>query len=201
MSGKFIVFEGGDGAGKDTQIELLKAKVSSEDYLFVKDPGSTDAGVRLREVVLHSEHIGHIAELMIFLAARAQLVEELIIPALLAGKNVVTNRFNLSTIAYQIYGREHMELLPFVQDAMRIVLRGIEPDAVILLDVPPVIGLARAAEVMETDRFEEETIAFHERVRTGYHTHVQEYENHHVIDSTLSIEVVHTKVMEVIAGK
>ena len=195
MNGKFIVFEGGDGAGKDTQVNLLRASVSSENHLFVKDPGSTDAGIRLREVVLHSTHMGHIAELMVFLAARAQLVEELILPALHAGKNVIANRFDLSTIAYQIYGREHHELLPFVQESMKVVLQGIEPDMVVLLDVPPTVGLARAAEIKESDRFEEEKVSFHERVRAGYLTHIADYKNHTVIDATIPVDAVRAKVV------
>lgn len=196
MRGKFIVFEGGDGAGKDTQIELLKGVVSLDEYVFVKDPRSTDAGVRLREVVLHSEHIGYVAELMTFLAARAQLVEELIIPALAVGKNVVANRFDLSTIAYQIYGRERKDMLPFIQEAMKVVLQGIQPDIVILLDVPPVVGLERAATVNDTDRFEEEKASFHERVREGYLKHAGNYPVHCIIDATLSREEVHRQVTD-----
>lgn len=196
--GKFIVFEGGEGAGKDTQIDLLRTVIDEDQYVFVKDPGSTDAGVRLREVVLHSKHIGYTAEFLTFLAARAQLVTELIAPALAAGKTVVANRFDLSTYAYQIHGRERHDVLPFLKEAMAFVMQGIEPDIVILFDVPPEIGLKRAAHVKVPDRMEHEGLAFHERVRAGYLAHVREYKTHHVIDALLPKEEVFEKVRAII---
>ena len=100
--GTFIVFEGGDGAGKDTQIELLHTKFDPARFVFVRDPGSTEIGQKLREIVLHDKRIARTAELLIYLAARVQLAEEKIRPALERGINVISNRFDLSTIAYQI---------------------------------------------------------------------------------------------------
>jgi dTMP kinase len=197
--GRFIVFEGGDGAGKDTQIELLRAELERrgelERYLFVRDPGSTEIGTRLREIVLHDKRVSRTAELLMYLAARVQLAEEKIRPALEAGKVVVSNRFDLSTIAYQIYGRERLELLSFVKQMSEYALGGVRPDMVLLLDCPPDIGLRRAAEAGELDRFEEEKLAFHERVRAGYHAHIVEYPVHHILDATRSREEVHMDVL------
>ncbi len=196
--GKFIVFEGGDGAGKDTQIDMLRAVVPHDQYLFVKDPGSTDVGLRLRDAVLKSSHMQFGAELLTFLAARAQLVAEKIRPGLESGMTIIANRFDLSTYAYQIHGREHHDALLFVRDAMQFVLQGVTPDVVILLDVPPEVGLRRAAQVHETDRFEEERLAFHERVREGYLEHVKEYQHHHIIDATLPREEVHVTIRKIL---
>ena len=198
MSGRFIVFEGGEGAGKDTQIDLLRTVVNEDDYVFVKDPGSTDAGIRLREVVLHSTHIGYTAEFLTFLAARAQLVTELIAPALTAGKTVVANRFDLSTYAYQIHGRERHDVLPFLKEAMAFVMQGIAPDVVILFDVPPEVGLKRAARIKVPDRMEHENILFHERVRAGYLAHVHDYTEHHIIDALLPKEDIFAQVRKIV---
>ena len=182
--GQFIVFEGGEGAGKDTQIDILKARLDGEKYAFVRDPGSTEIGTKLREIVLHDRRVARTAELLIYLAARVQLAEEKIRPALEAGQHVISNRFDLSTIAYQIYGRERLELLSFVKQMSEYALGGVRPDVVVLLDCPPEIGLARAAKVGAFDRIEEEKLAFHERVRTGYHAHVHEYPSYHIIDAS-----------------
>jgi dTMP kinase len=201
--GRFIVFEGGDGAGKDTQIEMLRAALAARGalsgYAFVRDPGSTEIGMKLREIVLHDTRVSRTAELLMYLAARVQLAEEKIRPALEQGITVVSNRFDLSTIAYQIYGRERLELLSFVKQMSEYALGGIRPDVVLLLDCPPDVGLARAAKAGDLDRFEAEKRAFHERVRTGYRAHIAEYPAHYVIDATRSKEEVHTEVLRLLA--
>lgn len=202
-NGKFIVFEGGDGAGKDTQIELLRARLEREgtidQYVFVRDPGSTEIGTKLREIVLHDRRVARTAELLMYLAARVQLAEEKIRPALEAGITVISNRFDLSTIAYQIYGRQRLELLTFVKQMSEYALGGVRPDVVVLLDCPPELGLRRAAKAGALDRFETEKIAFHERVRAGYHAHVHEYPEYHVIDATQSTEAVASEVARALA--
>lgn len=196
--GTFIVFEGGEGAGKDTQIEMLKANVDSEKFLFVRDPGSTEIGTKLREIVLHDTRVARTAELLMYLAARVQLAEEKIRPALEAGIHVVSNRFDLSTIAYQIYGRERLELLTFVKQMSEYALGGIRPDIVILLDCLPEVGLKRTAAIKQLDRFEEEKLPFHERVRAGYLTHITEYKEHHILDASRSLEEVHKEVSNIL---
>jgi dTMP kinase len=197
--GRFIVFEGGDGSGKDTQIELLKKHLGEEGYVFVRDPGSTDIGMKLREIVLHDKKVARTAELLMYLAARVQLAEEKIRPAIESGKMVISNRFDLSTIAYQIYGRERLELLSFVKQMSEYALGGVRPDVVMLLDCPPDIALRRAASAGELDRFEQEKLAFHERVRAGYHAHIHEYPEHYVIDATQSVEEVHLEVVRLLS--
>lgn len=199
MKGRFIVFEGGEGAGKDTQIELLRVELERRElvsnYLFVRDPGSTEIGTKLREIVLHDHRVALTAELLMYLAARVQLAEEKIRPALDMGQNVISNRFDLSTIAYQIFGRERTGLLPFVKQMSEYALGGIRPDVIVFLDCPPEVGLRRAANAGELDRFESEKLAFHERVRTGYLMHLKEYPEHHMIDATRSREEVHGDVL------
>lgn len=190
MRGKFIVIEGGDGAGKDTQIHLLKTELGEERFVFVKDPGSTDIGQQLREIVLHNDHVSRSAELLIYLAARAQMVDEKIVPALNAGKHVISNRFSQSTVAYQIYGRERTAKYDTIKIMSEFAVGEAHPDLVIYLDCPPQLGLERVKRGEETiDRFEREKIAFHERVREGYRAHLAEYD-HVIIDATKPIEEV-----------
>ena len=200
MIGKFIVIEGGDGAGKDTQIDLLRKEFGEEKFLFVKDPGSTDIGKQLREIVLYDKHTAPSTEFLIYLAARAQMVEEKVKPALKAGTHVVSNRFDLSTIAYQIYGRERTELLSFFRQVSDFACGGLRPDMLVYLNCLPDIGLQRAAASGEqTDRFEEEKLTFHKRVHDGYKKHLPEY-SHAVIDATQPIEAVYADVRTVIKG-
>jgi dTMP kinase len=196
--GRFIVLEGGDGAGKDTQIDLLKKHLGETECVFVRDPGSTEIGTKLREIVLHDKRVSRTAELLMYLAARVQLAEEKVRPAIEAGKTVISNRFDLSTIAYQIYGRERLELLSFVKQMSEYALGGVRPDVVILLDCPPEVGLRRAAHAGDLDRFEQEKLAFHERVRAGYHAHIHEYPEHHIMDATQSAEEVHAEIVRLV---
>lgn len=202
MKGRFIVFEGGEGAGKDTQIELLRLELERRNeldrYLFVRDPGSTEIGMKLREIVLHDTRVARTAELLMYLAARVQLVEEKIRPALDAGIDVISNRFDLSTIAYQIYGRERTDLLPFVKQMSEYALGGIRPDVIVFLDCPSDVGLRRTAEAGDLDRFEKEKISFHERVRAGYRAHLGEYPEHHIINAVRTREEVHEDVLRVL---
>ena len=188
------MFEGGDGAGKDTQIELLRAKVNPDEYVFVRDPGSTEIGEQLRTLVLFDKRIAKPAEMLMYLAIRAQMVVEKIQPALEAGKIVISNRFDLSTIAYQVYGRERPQHLAFVQKISAFANEDTRPDLVVYLDCPPDIGIARTMAAKKLDRFEEEKITFHERVLAGYKKHITDYP-HVIIDASRSIEDVHADVL------
>lgn len=193
--GKFIVIEGGEGAGKDATIDLLKRDLEGSDIVWVKDPGNTLLGGQLRELVQHGEHLAKEAELFLFLAARAQLVHEIIGPALSSGRHVVSNRFDPSTMAYQVYGRERMELKDTLVHMSQVARGSAVPDLVVLLDVPPEEGLRRAAERKEkTTRFEAEEIAFHKRVREGYLAHLGDYKRGVRIDASRPLREVYEDV-------
>lgn len=193
--GTFIVIDGGDGAGKDTQIERVKNFFCGPvDILFTREPGGTAIGKQLRKVLLASEntHLSPEAELLLFSAARAQFMKELVIPALKAGRHVVTNRFDSSTAAYQIYGRRREYLLPLFASINALALSDSEtrvvyrPDMYILLDVDPKIGIMRKKNIPEEElRFEREPLDFHERVRAGFHAFLSKEhpERHAVVDA------------------
>lgn len=196
--GSFIVFEGGEGSGKDTQIDRLKAKYKGrDDIVFTREPGGTAIGEKIRELLLSqdSKEMTVPAELLLFLAARAQLAREIIRPAIQDGKIVISNRFALSTIAYQIYGRGKHQFLPFLLEAGTFAANNCIPDEYILLDVTPEVGLARVeARNDGKTRFDAENVAFHRRVREGYLEHVRIGQYHKVIDADLPLEEVSRQV-------
>jgi dTMP kinase len=143
MKGKFIVVEGGDGAGKDTQIELLKKDFP--DFLYTREPGGTPLGKILREMVLHESYgkLPLLTEAFLFLADRAQHVSEVVRPAIVDGDTVVSNRSWISMIAYQVHGRNQPNLAPIVKAAVLEIYKYAMPDLAIILDLPPEVGLER----------------------------------------------------------
>ncbi len=193
--GKFIVLEGGEGSGKTTFGERLK--VEFPGIVYTQDPGGTALGEHIRALLMADETAGidTRAELLLFLAGRAQLVAEVIKPALESGKSVISNRFGLSSIAYQVYGRERPELLPLYKAVSAEILQGCMPDACILLDVTPETGAARVhSRPEEPTRFDKESLDFHARVREGLKKHVNEFGKPFIIDAEKSLEEVWTKV-------
>ncbi len=169
--GKFIVLEGGDGTGKNTQIDLLKDHFGTKEFLYTEEPGGSRLGNKIREwVTLHEENpMCMEAELLLFSASRAQHVHEKIAPALLLGINVICSRFSLSTIAYQLYGREQLSYLEAFFHIDQFAVGKTKPNLYILLDADPQVGRVRQDTLgFEKDRIENEAFAFHERVRAGY---------------------------------
>lgn len=163
----FITLEGGEGCGKSTQAEALYRRLRRKNLpaLLIHEPGGTALGEEIRKrLKRRTEDITPQAELLLFAASRAQLVAEVIQPALKKGKIVICDRFSHSTTAYQRYGRR---LSPAaVKTINRLATQNVAPDLVILLDLPPEEGLARRGKLL--DRFESEALSFHRRVREGY---------------------------------
>lgn len=163
----FIVVEGPEGAGKSTLVKWLGAELGA---VTVREPGGTPIAEAARKLALKSRHDRSFgAELFLFLAARADLVERVIRPALAEGKIVLADRFGLSTLAYQVAGRG----LPQadVEAALRVATGGLSPDLTLVLDVPVALGRERQQAVGKVrDRIEREDDAFHGRVREAYRT-------------------------------
>jgi len=193
--GKFIVIEGGDGSGKDEQINLLRQELAGHNIVFTREPGGTEIGEAIRELVLDKKRAARMVvktELLLFCAARAQHIEEKIEPALLRGQHVISCRFDLGTLAYQIHGRERMNYLNFFLQENAFIVGDCRPDIYILFDVHPKIGLERKRLQLgqgEMTRFDEEDLEFHKRVREGFLVCVKE-RPHHIIDASKSIEEV-----------
>ena len=165
----FITFEGGEGSGKTLQARALYRRLSrlSIPVLLTHEPGGTPLGNRLARCLKWSGDTGisALSELLLFNASRAQLVTEVIRPALKEGKVVICDRYIESTIAYQGYGRGlELEMVRAINDT---ATQGLKPDLTVLLDIAIGEGLARKVD-KGRDRFEQEDIAFHQRVREGY---------------------------------
>ncbi|MGH7700743.1 MAG: dTMP kinase [Gemmatimonadales bacterium] len=168
--GLFVVVEGPEGAGKSSLVRWLGARLLADgrQVLPVREPGGTPVAEAARKVALKSRHeMSDAAELFLILAARADLVARLVRPALEQGQIVLADRFDLSTLAYQVAGRG----LPRndVEAALRLATGGLAPDLLFVLDVPVDVGRGRQRRAGKSqDRFEREDDAFHQRVREAY---------------------------------
>jgi dTMP kinase len=193
--GLFVCFEGGDGAGKSTQVRLLTDALEQRgrEVLVTRQPGGTPLGAQIRELVLHGDHVSARAEALLFAADKAHHVDQLIRPALAEGKVVITDRYVDSAITYQGAGRE---LGPSeITDLQHWAVGGLLPDLTILLDVTPEVGRQRRGDVH--DRLESEADAFHAAVRRGYlELAAQDPERYLVLDASRSVEHLHAAVVD-----
>src|ERR1700752_4575301 len=166
----FVVIEGPEGAGKSTLVKWLAARLQADGrrVLAVREPGGTPIAEAARKLALKSRHDrAYGAGLFLFLAARADLVERVIRPALADGQIVIADRFGLSTIAYQVSGRGLSR--PDVEAALRVATGGLTPDLTLVLDVPVAVGRERQRNAGKVkDRIEREDDTFHTRVREAY---------------------------------
>ena len=199
--GCLIAFEGTEGAGKSTQMQRAAAALRDAGHRVdvTVEPGGTVLGHALREILLHGRDTAPVplAELFLYLADRAQHVEQVIAPALAAGALVLTDRFSASTIAYQGYGRGLD--LDAVTRADAWARGGLQPHLTVLLDCPVRVGLQRAR---GDDRFHAEVEAFHERVRHGFHAQAAaDAAAWQVIDAGRPSAVVHEQVMAAILAR
>lgn len=202
----FITFEGGEGVGKSTNILRLKEWLEAEgiEVVVTREPGGTPIAERIRNDLLkanHAESMQSMTELLLVFAARAQHWARLIQPSLEAGKWVICDRFNDSTVAYQGYGRGIS--LDTINSLKQMSLDGTEPDLTILLDAPVQLGLARAADRSkqnneEIDRFEIEKKAFFERVRSGFLTLADNEKRIKTIDASQPLENVTNDIIDTV---
>ncbi len=199
--GKLITIEGQDGAGKSTNIDVVKNVLSEQNLGFVhsREPGGTPFGESVRELLLNSgdETIGDTAELLMMFAARAQHIETIIEPALAVGKWVLCDRFTDATYAYQGGGRGiSMRVIESLEQNVQGDLR---PDLTILLDLPVELGESRAGKRSEPDRFELQMVEFKQRVRDCYlQRAIDEPQRIKVVDASHSIEQVKASINNIV---
>jgi dTMP kinase len=199
--GIFVTFEGGEAAGKTTQSELLAAHLEAGGWhvLRLREPGGTPLGEQVRDLLLNREtEMTSEAELLLFLAARAELVRRVIRPALAEGALVICDRFSDSTYAYQGYGRG-LDL-----DAVRRLddwaTGGLRPDLTVLLDLP--VEMSRRRLGPDNDAFEREADAFHDRVRDGYiELSQRDPDRWLVVDGTLDPQAIANVVVEAVQAR
>jgi len=193
----FVVFEGGEGSGKSTQVERLARRICAQhdDVVTTFEPGDTKVGAEIRDILLHSDvPLDAQTELLLLLADRAQHVAEVIAPALTRGAIVISDRFTPSTIAYQGVARGLGAVV--VEKLSSAAAAGIEPDLVVVLDVPDEVADARVA--LERDRLEQEGAAFHARVRAAYRD-LAPSRGWTLVDGTGTPDEVEARVFAVIA--
>lgn len=188
MPGLFIAFEGPEGGGKSTQIAMLGKHLRSQgiEPLLTREPGGTPAGEAIRQVVLEPAlEVAPLTEFLLYSASRAQLVSDVLAPALREGRVVVSDRFSGASVAYQGYGRGLD--LTFVEELSSTVTAGLRPDLTVLLDLDPAHGLRRVSARGSSDRLEQADLDFHERVRRGFLAQAKS-QDWLVLDATLAAE-------------
>lgn len=193
--GLFIVLDGTEGCGKSTQAKLLEQRLTSagRQVLLVRDPGTTRIGEQIRSILLDPQHLetSMRAEMLLYMAARAQMMAEVVEPALADRKVVVSDRFVSSTLAYQLGGDGLTS--KEIRDIADIAIKGRWPDLTLLLDMPAEKSLARVRRAK--DRIEQRPMAYHEQVRNNYLAQAQaEPDRYRVIDADRSAEEVASDV-------
>lgn len=202
--GFFITFEGVEGSGKSTQVGLLASRMKEEglDIVVTREPGGTRIGELIRNITHGRENVDltAVAEAYLMSGARAQLVREIIRPALLDGKIVIADRFIDSSLSYQGYGRELGE--ETIWQLNQIAIDDIIPALTIFLDVSPDIGFNRRNGTAKIDRLDLQQKDFYERAYNGYKKLAEKFKSRYfVVDGNKSIEEVEKKIWEVVNSK
>ncbi len=197
MRGKFITIEGTEGVGKTTNIEFIKAWLEEKNLRFVctREPGGTPLAEQIRELLLapREEVVCSTAELLLMFAGRAQHLHQVIEPVLTEGAWILCDRFTDATYAYQGAGRNMRTDL--IAELEVLVQGSLRPDLTLILDIPVELGLKRASERSEPDRFEREQVEFFERVRQGYLAIAAAAPDRCVvIDASLPLEAVQRQI-------
>ena len=201
MSGKFITIEGTEGAGKSTNLSSIEKVLNDFDisYIVTREPGGTAVGEELRSVLLKNEsiNISGQTELLLMFASRMQHINDVIKPALKLNKWVICDRFTDASYAYQGYGRQLN--LSFISSLENLVHPDLQPDLTLILDVPVNIAMGRVHNRGNLDRFEQEDVAFFNRVRAGY----KEIAKNNIdrcreIDASKDLAEVQAEVMQII---
>ena len=199
MQGIFISMEGPDGSGKSTQIELLKKYLEDKGYdeiIITREPGGTVISEAIRGIILNKDYteMGYMTEALLYASARAQLVSQVIKPALEEGKAVISDRFVDSSAVYQ--GMARALGVENVYKINEFAIQGIMPNLTIHLDLPAKVGIGRKKEQAELDRMELEALDFHEKVAEGYRNLAKlSPERIRTIDATMSIEDIHNQIV------
>ncbi len=191
--GQFIVLEGLEGAGKSTALNTIKRFITPyvPELVITREPGGTQVGETVRELIKQAsdaEPLSARSELLLFYAARAQLIEHVIRPALARGAWVLADRFELSTWAYQGGGRGLDQTM--IQHLSDFCVQDLRPDLILFLDLPPEQGLQRVLGRGNPDRIEQEPIDFFKRVYCTYHEQLQKMEQAKLIDASKSLAMV-----------
>ncbi|MBR5360375.1 MAG: dTMP kinase [Lachnospiraceae bacterium] len=203
--GIFITMEGPDGSGKSTQISLLKEYLETEGYnvLITREPGGTVISEAIREIILNKDYteMSSVTEMMLYASARAQLIAEVVGPALDNGTAVISDRFVDSSLVYQ--GMARGLGVETVYEINKVAIGKYMPDVTFMLDLPAEVGIGRKKDQKELDRMELESLEFHKKVAEGYRSLASRFpERIKTIDATLPIDeicgIIKVKVKELL---
>lgn len=205
MKGKFIIFEGGEGSGKTVQIKNLAKKLQKKgkEVIVTHEPGSTVIAEKIRQVILYEnkEKLVPKAELFLFLASRAQHVQQKILPALKKGYIVICDRFSASTLAYQV-GARNLPGENLIKKMDAYARGGLNPDMTIYLDVDPKIGIARKIKSLrKLTRIDKEKILFHEKVRKYFKKISKQNKKWHLVNANKTLQENEAEIYEIISKK
>lgn len=203
MKGKFITFEGCEGVGKSTQIRWLREFLEKRgiDCVVTREPGGSAIAEKIRGIILDGKNLemAGVCEVFLYLAARAQHIEDIIKPALERGTAVICDRYIDSTFAYQGYARGLGA--EYVESLNRLAIGGCVPDLTVFLDLPPKIAFRRKGGADKSDRLESLDIAFHEKVYDGYLLLAEKYpERIKRVDARGEKPETHRKVLDLVCG-
>ena len=198
LRGKFIVLDGPEGSGKSTQTHLLRESLESAGLavLAIRDPGSTRVGEQVRAILLNPDHteMGMRCEMLLYMAARAQMMTEIILPAIGAGKVVLCDRFVSSTLAYQLGGEEMSA--DEIREVAEVAIRGCWPDLTIILDIPADKSMDRVKRAK--DRIEQRPMEYHAQVHRNYLSQAEGNAKYVVISADREREAVHADIVRLI---
>jgi len=203
-TGKFITFEGCEGAGKTRQIKLVKEYFEKNgiDYILTREPGGADISEKIRAVILDANNIGmtKVTEALLFSAARAQHIESVIKPALNEGKIVLCDRFIDSSYAYQAYANGLG--FDYIKEINERAIDGVMPDATIFLNISPTDAFKRKGGADKDDRIEQNGLEFHEKVYSGYLALLEKFPDRFLsIDCSGSVLETHEKIIKALVKK
>jgi dTMP kinase len=206
LQARFITFEGGEGSGKSTQSKLLQAYFDKHNIssILTREPGGTENAEAIRELLVTGDgnRWDKISETLLFYAARRDHVENLIKPKLSAGANVICDRFNDSTIAYQGYG--HGLDVAQINAVAKLVIGDFKPSITFIIDIPAEEGLKRSKARLQgvssnEDRFEQIGLEFHQRLREGFHAIAKaDPERCKLVNGMRSIEEIHAEILNLL---
>ena len=200
LRGKFIVFDGSEGSGKTTQVARLRQRLESlgRSVLLVRDPGTTRIGEQIRTILLNPDHdeMAMRCEMLLYMAARAQMMSESILPALAEGKTVISDRFVSSTLAYQLGGDGLTA--DEIRTVANIAIKNRWPDMTVILDMPVESSMARVRRAK--DRIEQRPMDYHEQVRKNYLSQAAaDPGRYKIVNANREIDAVHQDIWSAVS--
>lgn len=199
------MIDGMDGSGKGTQIKLLKEKLAGKPVLFTREPGGSSRAEEIRELLLREEgpQSNTVCDFFLFWAARGSHIHDVIVPAREAGTHVISDRYDSSTYAFQVWGEESHSWLEFAFEVVRnmAVTTDYHPDLYVILDLPPEVAFERRKSdaTQAKSRFDTKPVTYHERVQGGFRRFANKFGSTVFVDANRTPEEIHADMWEIVS--